>query len=263
MVVFHSPNLKGNPLFDRLKSVNLFTSIVFHKVWKDYLELAKAKNRVIGEPKLRLSDGEINVMGIRNNLEISFNENDNFYNDILVIEQTVKQAHLFYVFKVTMDPKGKKFKISHLLEGVYASYTALRPHKYVPGRTAIVQDRDNVIVARTDSTGAILNDFKEHKGLFGINIHDSGDYINSSLGCTVLEDDSIENDNHFENHFKPLIKGISNKEEIDYMVINKDAVIELARSAVYKSTPSETFLDKICFRAPFLIHPIQEKNINV
>jgi len=254
MIAFYSPSLKDNILFNKLKDLKFFTSISFHQIWRDYLTLARDRGRVIGEPKLRLGDKEINVMGIRNNPEIGFNDKDSFYNDILVIEQTEKEAHLFYVFKVTMDPKSRLPKISHLLEQVAASYTALRPHKYVPGRTAIVQDRDNVIVARTDSTGVIINDYKEQKGLFGINIHDSGGYLNSSMGCTVLEGDSNENDNQFKKHFKPLIESSSNKEEIDYMVINKDAVIELARSAAYKATPSRSFLDKICFRAPFLTH---------
>lgn len=253
MVVFYSPNLKNNYLFDRLKSFNFFTSVIFHQVWANYLLYAKKNNRVIGEPKLRLGDKEINVMGIRNNLEVSFNDKDSFYNDLLVIEQTERDAHIFYVFKVTMDPKSRLPRISHLLEQVAASYTALRPHKYVPGRTAIVQDRDNVLVARTDSEGVVLNDYKEHKGNFGINIHDSGGFLNSSMGCTVLESDSDLNDNHFKKHFKPLIEGISNKKEIDYMVINKDVVIELTRSVVDKTTFSTDFLNKVCFRAPFLM----------
>lgn len=263
MIAFNSPNLKDDVCFNKLKNLKFFTSVYFNQIWRDYLKLARDRGRVIGEPKFRVGDKEINVMGIRNNPEISFNDDKNFYNDILVIEQIDKGASLFYVFKVTMDPKSKKEKISHLLEGVYASYNALRPHKYVPGRTAIVQDRGPVIVARTDSSGKIIQGYKEQKGLFGINIHDSGGYLNSSMGCTVLEGDSVSNDSQFKNHFKPLILDISNKQEIDYMVINKDAVIELARSAAYQATPSRTLLDRICFRAPFLPYKNVENKVDV
>jgi hypothetical protein len=260
MTAFYPPNLKGHYLLDRLKSLNFFTSVIFHQVWRNYLNLAKDRGRVIGEPKLRLGDKEINVMGIRNNEEIAFNDKDTFYNDLLVIEQTERQAHLFYIFKVTMDPRGRLFKVSHLLEQVAASYTALRPHKYVPGRTALVQDRDNVIVARTDTKGNVITDYKEHKGFFGINVHDSAGYLNSSIGCTVLEPESEDNDNQFKKHFKPLIESITNKEAVDYAVINKNAVIELAKSAAYKSTPDRNILDTICFRAPFLPYKTVEKN---
>jgi hypothetical protein len=249
MIVFNSAN---NDTLNNLKKLNFFTSVVFHKVWRDYLTYAKDRGRVIGEPKLRLNEKEINVMGIRNNEEISFNDSDNFYNDLLVIEQTIAQSHVFYIFKVTMDPKSKKNKIAHLLEGVYASYTALRPHKWVPGRTAIVQDRDKVLVARTDSTGEIIKEFKAQKGLFGINIHDSAGYINTSLGCTILERDLKENKFHWKEHFKPLIQEISNKEEIDYVVINKSVALEMARSAAYDTKPSRSILDHISFRAPFI-----------
>lgn len=253
MITFYSPNIKDTGTFKQLKSLNFFTPVNFHKVWREYLKFATDRNRVIGTPVLRFGEGEINVMGIRNNPEVSFNDEYNFYNDLLIIEHTINLLQEFYVFKVTMDPKGKSNNIAHLLEGVYASYTALRPHKYMPGRTAIVQDKDSVLVARTNSTGDIIKGMSEHEGLFGINIHDSGGYTNSSMGCTVLESDSSENNYHWKDHFKPLIKSITNKEDIDYVVINKNAIIELARSVAYSATSSRSILDKICFRAPFKV----------
>jgi len=251
MITFHSPSIKDTGTFKQLKDLNFFTSLNFNKVWREYLKFATDRNRVIGDPVLRFGEGEINVMGIRNNPEVSFNDEYNFYNDLLIIEHTIKASQEFYIFKATMDPKGKSNNIAHLLEGVYASYTSLRPHKYMPGRTAIVQDKDSVLVTRTNSNGDIIKGMSEHEGLFGINIHDSGGYTNSSMGCTVLEKDSSENNFHWEKFFKPLIKTITNKADIDYIVINKDAVIELARSAAYSATSSRSILDKICFRIPF------------
>jgi len=249
MISYNSPTLNNDQLFNQLKGLKFFTSVIFHDVWKAYLSYAKDRNRVIGEPKLRIRDGEINVMGIRNNPEISFNLGSEYNNDILVIEYTKSQTHLFYVYKVTMDPKNKKHKIAHLLEQVAASYL-VRPHVWQPGRTALCQDRNNVIVARTDEFGAIITDYKEHKGIFGINIHDAGSFTNSSLGCTVLEKDSEENNFHWKNSFKPLVSTIINKDEVDYSVINKAALFEFIKSVQLKVSPNKSFLDIVCFRAP-------------
>lgn len=225
MIIFNSPNLVSNDIFDELKNKNFFNWKTFKEVWELYLNLAKMKNRVVGIPKFRMGENEINVMSIRNNKEIFFNESQYFYNDLLIIHLNPIN---FYVFKVTTDPKGKVNKIAHLLEGIYASYKANRPHRWVPGRTAIVQDRDVVLVARTDLSGNIT--INEHKGFFGINIHDSDKYLNSSMGCTVLERDSVQNDFHFKNHFKPLIKSIANKESIDYCLINIMSLREILNS---------------------------------
>lgn len=216
MISFIAPNLVNDPNFNELKTLDLFYSVRFKLVWETYRDLAKSRARMIGKPSYRLGAKEINVMSIRMNPEISFNEKQFFYNDLLIIQ--IHASDEFFIFKVTTDPKGKVHKIAHLLEGIYASYKANRPHRWVPGRTAIVQDRDSVIIARTDSKGNTT--IKENTGAFGINIHDSDKYLNSSMGCTVLEPDSIENDFQFKKHFKPLILDISNKLSIDYAIIN-------------------------------------------
>jgi len=257
MVAFVSPTLlnEEGSLYKTLREYKFFTSPVFHGVWRKYLTIARDRDRVIGKPRLRLDEMSVNVMGIRNNQEIAFND-DQYCNDLLVIEQTQGISHLFYVFKVTMDPKAKRNKIAHLLEGVYASYK-VRPHRWQPGRTAICQGPNDVLVGRTDITGKIIKTYKKQKGIFGINIHDAAGYRNSSLGCTVLEPDSKENDWHWKNHFKSLVKSISNKDLIDYVVINKDVAIKLAHSIWQRQNISKSFLDKIMFRAPWLPHNIE------
>lgn len=233
MISFVTPSLKTNPTYLKLLNENFFEFENFKSCWESYLELAKSKNRVIGNPTFRLGVQEINVMGIRNNPEISFNETQYFYNDILVIQfLNIIEEVEFYVYQVTMDPKGKQYKIAHLLEGVYGSYKANRPHKWIPGRDAITQDRNSVYVARTDSEGTVI--ISKHEGTFGINIHDSDKYWNSSLGCTVLPRDSAENGFHYKNSFKPLLKQVSNKESVDYCVVNKDAVFEILESIKHK-----------------------------
>jgi hypothetical protein len=253
MTVFVSPTLleeKEESLYKTLNKHKFFTSLVFHEVWRKYLIIAQNRNRVIGKPFLHLDDMSVNVMGIRNNQEIAFND-EQYCNDLLIIEQTQNKAHLFYVFKVTMDPKAKRSKIAHLLEGVFASYK-VRPHRWQPGRTAICQGPNDVLIARTDTDGNIIKTYSKQKGIFGINIHNAAGYRNSSLGCTVLEPDSEKNDWHWKNHFKLLVKSISNKELIDYVVINKDVAIQLARSIQQRQLISMSFLDRIMFRAPWL-----------
>jgi len=251
MISFCAPNLLNNPDYQELNSLNLFITPIFKLVWDNYLIIAKTKQRVIGKPSFRLGTQEINVMGIRRNPEVSFNEKDYFYNDILIIQMSYSDE--FYIFKVTMDPKGKVNKIAHLLEGIYASYNTLRPHRWVPGRTAIVQDRDAVIVARTDSTGKVI--IKEKSGIFGINIHDSDKYLNSSMGCTVLEPESALNQYQFAQHFKPLIKSIFNKDSVDYTVINIDLLKSILKSVKDKiEIPTSIF--KMAFNANNIINKL-------
>lgn len=251
MIAFSSPTIdkSKDSLYSILRGYGFFTSTVFHEVWRKYHRICKDRGRVIGSPYLRLDDMSVNVMGIRNNQEIAFNDEE-YCNDLLVIEQTQGTAHIFYVFDVTMDPKSKKNKIAHLLEGLYSSYR-VRPHRWQPGRTAICQGPNDVFVARTDSTGKVLKTYVKQKGIFGINIHDAAGYRNSSLGCTVLEPDSDKNKHHYKEHFKPLVESISNKDLIDYAVINKDVALELAKNVYERTNISMTFLDKLLFRTPF------------
>lgn len=251
MLKFIPDSLKNQQELVYFTELGLFYNPeVIETIWRAYLVSAEAKKRVIGKPQYRKELGNINVIGIRNNPEISFNDKEVYYNDWLIIEKIAEPKNEIYLFKVTMDPRGRKQNIAHLLEGVYASYTALRPHKYVPGRTAIVQDRDSVLVARTLTDGKVS--VKEHKGVFGINIHDSGGYQNSSLGCTVLESDSKENNYQFEQVFKPLIKSVTNKESIDYMVINKFVFKELVqRMTNYPFKATNIF--NLAFRIPFTV----------
>lgn len=192
------------------------------EIFNVYKNQAYIEHRVVGSPEWKTEIGNINVIGIRQNSEVSFNE-DVLHNDLLIISlNTELDKSDIYLFSCTMDPKGRILKVAHLMEGVYASYNALRPHKWVPGRTAMVQDRDKVIIGRTDREGRLIS-VKPEKGFFGINIHDSGGYQNSSLGCTVLEPDNDNNTYQYKTFFKPILQNYcTNKKKIDYMVVNFD-----------------------------------------
>lgn len=228
-VTSYYPIEKANLKLSPLHRLNAFTPDTLEFIFNNYLDYCKGKDRVVGSPEWRKGDREINVIGIRCNSEISFNlAGETFHNDILVVvKYAVSSPIEIKLYCVTMDPKGKSDNIAHLLEGVYASYTALRPHKFMPGRTAIVQDRNKVLVARTDSAGNVKGVGKEG-GFFGINIHDSGGYQNSSMGCTVFEKDSASNRWQYEESFKPSLQSCSNKKTIDYCVINYNTFRELA-----------------------------------
>lgn len=240
--------------FKILEKINAYSienlKIVFH----NYLDLCKQNGRVIGNPMWREGINQINVIGIRSNPEISFNlPGETYYNDLLLIIDYGIIPNVYF-FSVTMDPRGKSKNIAHLLEGIYASYTALRPHKYIMGRTALVQDRDAVLVARTDAQGNVIS-AKPERGWFGINVHDSGGYQNSSLGCTVLEPDSIENNFQFANIFKPILLGCSNKAEIDYCVINFDTFKSLSFSTFQKQKVNLIQLSKLAHPQPLMEIP--------
>ena len=223
-----SPNLKNSSLFLKLENViQLFDPFIFRKYWDLYSSYCAGFKRTIGDIYFREEIGAINVIGIKRDPEISFNLGDTFYNDILVISQNVlndygKKDLDFYIYKVTMDPRDKSDKIAHLLLQVCNSYV-IRPHRWVPGRIAICQDKDNVLIARTDSNGDVIN-ATPYKGFFGINIHDSDKWVNSSLGCTVLEKDSPDNGFHYKESFKPLLQTVTNKKDIVYAVSSINAL---------------------------------------
>lgn len=223
MLWYYDKELAELNTFTELRDLNLFTDRKMYAVWNKYLNLASKSYRVVGQPVWDRGVNTISVIGVRQNPEISFNLGYEYYNDLLILVHFRSADIDFYVFKCTMDPSRKKYGVAHLLEGVYNSYTASRPHMWMPGRVAIVQDKDVVHVGRTDENGKLL-EVKSHVGMLGINIHDAGGYQNSSLGCTVLEPDNIHNEFHYQNVFKPLVKQISNKHSIDYMVINKNTV---------------------------------------
>lgn len=210
-----------------------YTPSVFRSLWEHLVEKYKSeyfvdkdafangrpKNwaRVYGDPVFRTEPDTINVLGIRYNHEISFN-NDLTNNDNLIIwENTSSNQVRLWRFPVTMDPKSKKVNIAHLVKGVYPSYR-VGNHRQVPGRTALRQDDGVVLVARTDKKGEV---FEVQTGKFGINIHDSGGFSNSSLGCTILA-----NDDDYKNKYKPLLLRVKAQRNITYVVSDLDDVSE-------------------------------------
>lgn len=226
MLKYYSSNIENMPLFLRVKNhLKLFDNNNFKEVWNLYTKYCKAMSRIVGNVSFREGIGAINVMGIKKGSEISFNLPGAFYNDLLVVSKNIDNGQEFYVYKVTMDPKSKKNKIAHLLLGMYDSYK-IRPHRWISSRTAICQDRGVVFLARTDREGKVIN-ATPYSGFFGINIHDSDRYINTSLGCTVLEKDKEENRQHYKKSLKPLLKSISNSKDIVYAVTSLEVIERL------------------------------------
>lgn len=221
MIKYVDANLeKTNVIFRILQGMAFFNPQIIKSFWDYYIKIATNAKRIIGSPDYNNEVNQLNVLCIRNNTEISFNTKEFFYNDILIVMRNGIDKFLdeIYIYKVTADPRGVRDNIAHLLEGIYDSYV-IRNHSWMPGRTAFCQDRNEVLVARTDSKGNIKR-AEPYKGFFGINIHDSSIYQNSSLGCTVLEPDSRENNFHFENSFKPLLLENRNQKRIVYLVTN-------------------------------------------
>jgi len=151
------------------------------------------------------------VFVIRCNERISFNDKER-NNDLLVIAEYISEDNFnVYTFNVTADPKSQKPNIAHLIEQVYTGN--IRPHRWIAGRLAICSDK-GCWYKRTDSKG---NPYDAKFGQIGLNIHDTGGYFNSSLGCVILESDS-----EYKNVFKPLLKRCSNASAIPVMVVNGD-----------------------------------------
>lgn len=265
MIKYFSKNLESFPFFLKLKNeLKLFDPINFRIFWDNYITYCKGMKRAVGDVSFREDIGAINVMGIKRDPEISFNLGDAFYNDVLVVAQNVMIDAAtkdidFYIYKVTMDPKDKKDKIAHLLLGMYNSYVR-RPHRWIPTRTALCQDKDVVFIARTDSKGNVINAVP-YKGSFSINIHDADKYINSSIGCTVLEKDSKDNGFHYKNSYKPLLRSLSvNTKDVVYAVSCLDMLLKifyttiepLAQREWYNLSHKPMFKAAVDYSPPFL-----------
>lgn len=196
----------------------------FEKIWKSLSEKYKQAEFFSGNPEWQDEPGSMNILGVRHNKEISFNtKEDGFNNDWLFIwEKDLNGEVSIYEFEVTMDPLGKKNNIAHLRKGAWNSYV-IRGHKWIPSRTAFGQDANDVLVTRTDAKGNVLT---SEWGKFGINIHDSGGYKNSSLGCTILAKDEI-----WKTVFKPLLlKHKSLKKTYTYVVTDlPDLYLEILK----------------------------------
>lgn len=180
----------------------------YKSLCNSFIDYCKKNGKpVIGNPRFLEDEGTINVIAIRNNGELSFNSVKR-NNDILYVVENRPNDHFRdYQFEVTTDPaapitlrdylnqgKGR----AHLCEGAYESYV-VRPHQWTPGRTALGQDGNEVVVARSDNNGVFKN---YDRGFFGINVHDPGKFWNSSLGCIII---SFETRERYTKEFKPTL----------------------------------------------------------
>jgi len=207
------------------------------ELFTKHLAWSQGNNRVSGNPKWFDDDNTLNVIGIRCNEELDVNNKR--YNDYLILIHNKNSSDVsIVVLEVTIDPAIDKYGRAHLRQGLWNSYV-IRPHapsgndeRNFPNigrqkRWGICQNQNSgeVEVARTDGHGQLL---KTERGRFGINIHDSGGYVDSSIGCTV-----IKSDESYESLFLPLIYNIQNnnyvpknRTDITYCVINQDRLLE-------------------------------------
>lgn len=209
------------------KEIQNLTYSDWKRIFNLHLAWGRKNNRISGKPIWRDEEKTINVIGIRCNSETDFNYGK--YNDYLVlILNKTKEDYTKVIMEVTIDPCVNKDGIAHLRQGVWNSYV-VRPHKWehrnFPNigrqyRWAICQDKNEVEIVRTNGNGKII---RAVRGYFGINIHDSGGFKDSSLGCTV-----IKNDKSYIDLFLPCIYNIksknyvpSNHTNLAYCLINK------------------------------------------
>lgn len=189
---------------------------VIQSLWEKHLkDFAVPQKRVFGAPVWVTNPDTINLLGIRQNPEISFND-ERIDNDILIIVENTSHglAPRIWTLDCTMDPKSKDSEIAHLLCGVYESY-CVGNHRHIPGRTALRQDMNKVLVSRTDKTGKVI---KTESGIFGINIHDNGGFKNTSLGCTIIKGKEA-----YQQKYKPLLLRIK-QSVVSYCVTTQEQI---------------------------------------
>lgn len=183
-------------------------------LFEKHLEWSKANNRTSGEPKWFDEPNTLNLIGIRCNTEVDFNFGK--YNDFLMVIFNKPGGTFDYqLLEVTCDPYKKKESIAHLRQGVWDSFV-VRPHRWATrffkalnktiDRWAVCQDQNKVEIVRTNGKGIVI---ETERGMFGINIHDNGGYADSSLGCTILK-----NDSDYLNRYLIYLYDINKKEKI-------------------------------------------------
>lgn len=116
------------------------------------------------------------IVGIRGYYKDSMGKpgvNDRgIYDDAIFIDTPNATA----AFNGNCDPSTTKPGMANLKTGVYYAHNfGLHRGKYL----ALVQRKGEVVVMRD-------NDRKEHKGYFGINIHNGGWNNTGSLGCQTI-----------------------------------------------------------------------------
>jgi hypothetical protein len=157
-----------------------------YSAWKNiinsFVPFARNEKAVYGNPGWLDEEGSINVIVIRENDENSYNDVIRNNDHLLIFENRPNETFREYLYQVTADPSTNKAGIAHLCQGAYESYT-VRPHRWIAGRTALCQDKGEVKIFRTDTKRRIIDFFW---GYFGINLHDTGGFWNSSLGCVIL-----------------------------------------------------------------------------
>ena len=142
------------------------------------------------------AEGTINVFVIRCNDMYITNDIQRNNDWLVVIENRPEDSFRRYIFKCTADPKYRRNKIANLVEQIY--YGNVRNHRWIPGRDAICQDNNEIYVRRYEN-----GEWFEEKGHFGINIHNSAGFFNTSLGCVVLA-----SEDSYLNEFRPLLRRV-------------------------------------------------------
>lgn len=182
----------------------------YKNIFNRFIEYAKANKRCYGNPRWLDDDHTINVIGVRMNDEIDFNDKKYNNDKLYIIQNRPNDMYIAHEYNVTVDPATNKYRIAHLCEGAYESYI-VRPHRWIIGRTALCQDAGEVRIVRTDLRGgAIVYEW----GYFGINIHNAGGFRNSSLGCTIYLDE-------YHQEIKQILLNAKNhQDKFTYCIIN-------------------------------------------
>lgn len=183
------------------------------------------------------SKSEIAVFQFRCNEPISFNDQER-NNDLLVIMeiQDNMRAISDFFFDVTCDPCTTKPRIAHSCAQIYRGNVG--PHRGDPNRPCIRSDYGfGTWYNRTDAKGDVIDinpddNFTSVSGHIGINIHNANGAYNSSLGCTILS-----NEKEYQNIFRPVITGCSNKSNIPVILIDADDLEDIL--GIEKEEPDE------------------------
>lgn len=206
-----------------LQKLKDFTLADYENLYSSYREWL-VPEKVEASVHFPNCDDGIAAFIFRCNQPIDFN-NIRRNNDLLIIVQRKLLGFKVYSMVCTADPYGPKDHIAHLSAQIYRANRGL--HRGIPGRICLRSDFGfGTWIQRTDSEGDVIDinpasdKFTSAPGHFGINIHDTGGYYNSSLGCVII----AYNQDYLV--FKSILENASNPSNVPVCVFDMEDLPE-------------------------------------
>lgn len=191
------------------------------KLFEDYNNYIKETSPNIWKNiKFREEPNTLNIFTFRMNDVGVANDTLRDNDFLLMVENKDEDDVSISYLNCTVDPKTKRAGMAFLLPQQYVGNIGY--HHGDPSRICIREDNDKVWVRRFNSSSKDAK-YKDEYGNFTIHIHDTHNFGNTSLGCTV-----IANQKSYEDIFKPALTRVAKfHKSVPVSLINDNVALSL------------------------------------